>query len=95
MDILPGSYAENFKRSYQKASNRLVKEFTNTFCNEDGSIGWEKLVNFCSDNSRRNGKGDGTQNRRPFCLLLHIRILTCPAPLLSLTKTLPDGMGRL
>ncbi len=48
MDTLPEKYVEDFETSYQKASNRLVKEFTNEFCMDDGSIDWEKLVEFNS-----------------------------------------------
>ena len=32
MDRLPEKYVEDFDEAYQKASNRLVKEFTNEFC---------------------------------------------------------------
>ncbi len=48
MDTLPEKYVEEFEKSYQKAANRLVKEFANEFCLEDGSIDWEKLVEFNS-----------------------------------------------
>ena len=48
MDKLPEKYVEEFDASYQKASNRLVREFTQEFCFEDGSIDWEKLVEFNS-----------------------------------------------
>lgn len=48
MAELPEKYVADFDESYQKAANRLVKEFTNEFCNEDGSIDWEKLVEFNS-----------------------------------------------
>lgn len=48
MDQMPEKYAEDFDASYQKASNRLVREFTQEFCLEDGSIDWEKLVEFNS-----------------------------------------------
>lgn len=48
MAELPEKYVADFEESYQKAANRLVKEFTNEFCNEDGSIDWEKLVEFNS-----------------------------------------------
>lgn len=48
MDKLPEKYVENFESSYQKALNRLVREFTVEFCLEDGSIDWEKLVKFNS-----------------------------------------------
>lgn len=48
MDKLPEKYIEDFDASYQKAANRLVREFTIEFCFEDGSIDWEKLVKFNS-----------------------------------------------
>ena len=48
MDKLPEKYVEDFDASYQKAANRLVREFTIEFCFEDGSIDWEKLVEFNS-----------------------------------------------
>lgn len=50
MEELPEQYVTDFDESYQKAANWLVKEFTNEFCNEDGSIDWEKLVEFNSGN---------------------------------------------
>lgn len=50
MAELPEQYIADFDEAYQKAANRLVKEFTNEFCNEDGSIDWEKLVEFNSGN---------------------------------------------
>ncbi len=48
MDGLPERYKEEFDSAYQKAENRLLKEFTNAFCLDDGSINWEKLVEFNS-----------------------------------------------
>lgn len=48
MDKLPEKYVEDFDEAYQKAANRLVREFTVEFCFEDGSIDWEKLVKFNS-----------------------------------------------
>ena len=48
MEKLPEKYVDDFDTSYQKASNRLVREFTQQFCFEDGSIDWEKLVEFNS-----------------------------------------------
>ena len=48
MDKLPEKYVEDFDLSYQKAANRLIKEFTQEFCSDDGSIDWEKLVEFNS-----------------------------------------------
>ncbi len=48
MDRLPEKYVEDFDEAYQKAANRLVKEFTIEFCDDDGGIDWEKLVKFNS-----------------------------------------------
>ncbi len=48
MDTLPETYVERFDASYQKAANRLVREFTQEYCFEDGSIDWEKLVKYNS-----------------------------------------------
>lgn len=48
MGDLPEKYVARFQESYMKASNRLVREFSNNFCQEDGSIDWEKLVRFNS-----------------------------------------------
>ena len=48
MESLPEKYIEEFDVAYQKAANKLVREFTVEFCNEDGSIDWEKLVRFNS-----------------------------------------------
>ena len=48
MGNLPEQYVSLYKESYNKAFNRLVREFSNKFCKEDGSIDWEKLVEFNS-----------------------------------------------
>lgn len=48
MGNLPEQYVASYKESYNKASNRLVREFSNKFCKDDGSIDWEKLVEFNS-----------------------------------------------
>lgn len=48
MGNLPEQYVASYKESYNKAFNRLVREFSNCFCKEDGSIYWEKLVEFNS-----------------------------------------------
>lgn len=48
MGILPEQYVAQYQESYNKAANRLVREFSNDFCKEDGSIDWEKLVEFNS-----------------------------------------------
>lgn len=48
MGNLPEKYVASYKESYNKAFNRLVREFSNKFCADDGSIDWEKLVEFNS-----------------------------------------------
>ena len=41
---------ENFDMKRSALENRLVKEFVEEFCNEEGMIQWEKLVRFNSGN---------------------------------------------
>jgi len=48
MDKLPEKYIEGFTEAYQKAANRLIKEFTMEFCLDDGGIDWERLITFNS-----------------------------------------------
>lgn len=48
MGALPEQYVAQYQESYNKAANRLVREFSNIFCKDDGSIDWEKLVEFNS-----------------------------------------------
>ncbi len=48
MGTMPEQYVAAYKESYNKASNRLVREFSNKFCQDDGSIDWKKLVEFNS-----------------------------------------------
>lgn len=48
MGTLPEQYVAQYQESCNKAANRLVREFANSFCKEDGSIDWEKLVEFNS-----------------------------------------------
>ena len=50
MGTMPEQYVAAYKQSYNRASNRLVREFSNMFCKDDGSIDWEKLVEFNSGN---------------------------------------------
>jgi hypothetical protein len=39
---------EDFMKLYSQMINKFTKEFTNNFCNDDGEIDWEKLVQFNS-----------------------------------------------
>lgn len=51
MGVMPEKYVADYKESYNKAANRLVREFSNSFCKPDGSIDWKKLVEFNSGDS--------------------------------------------
>jgi hypothetical protein len=42
-----------YELAWDKALNRYVREFTNSFCHEDGTIDWEALVRF---NSGKNAE---------------------------------------
>lgn len=48
IDRLPKTHIDAFEAAYQKAENRLIKEFTQLFCGDDGSIDWDALVRFNS-----------------------------------------------
>lgn len=48
MGTMPEQYVEQYIISYNRAFNRLVREFSIRFCNEDGSINWNELVMFNS-----------------------------------------------
>ena len=48
MGSLPEKYIETFNKSYSEAFNRLVCDFTNYFCNKDGSINWNEIIEFNS-----------------------------------------------
>ena len=48
MDNIPEQYADSFNDAYQRAENRLVQQFTNKFCNSDGSINWLRLARYNS-----------------------------------------------
>lgn len=48
MGNLPEEYVEAYRQSYDKAFNRLVREFSVSFCLQDGSIDWENLVKYNS-----------------------------------------------
>ena len=39
---------DNFVKSYSQIINKFTKEFSNSFCKDNGEINWEKLVRFNS-----------------------------------------------
>ena len=56
MGELPEKYVDDYNVSYDKACNRLVRDFSQEFCNADGSIDWEKLVDFNSGSPARKAQ---------------------------------------
>ena len=48
MGTKPDEYARQFEDAYDKAQNRMVREFTSKYCREDGSIDWDLLIVFNS-----------------------------------------------
>lgn len=44
----PDEYAKKFEDAYSKAENRMIRQFTVKYCNEDGSINWDGLLKFNS-----------------------------------------------
>lgn len=48
MGTHPDEYAKQFEDAYNKAENRMIREFTAKYCQEDGSINWNFLVKYNS-----------------------------------------------
>ena len=48
MGTRPDEYADIFRQAYARALNRMLREFSNNFCLPDGSINWDKLVQYNS-----------------------------------------------
>ena len=44
MGTKPDEFASRFEDSYNKAQNRMIRDFTIKYCNDDGSIDWEQLI---------------------------------------------------
>ena len=62
MDTLPEQYIDNYNTSYNKAYNRLVRDFSVEFCNSDGTINWEKLVEYNSGSPKRKAREELLRN---------------------------------
>lgn len=62
MGTMPEQYIDDYKRSYSMAKNRLVRDFSNEFCNSDGTINWEKLVDFNSGSPKRKKREELLRN---------------------------------
>ncbi len=48
MGTRPEEFAQDFEDAYSKAENRMIRDFTLKFCKEDGSINWDKLIEYNS-----------------------------------------------
>ena len=48
MGTKPDEFAARFEDSYNKAENRMIRDFTTKYCKDDGSIDWDKLIKFNS-----------------------------------------------
>lgn len=46
----PDIFAASFEDAYNKAQNRMVRDFTLNYCKDDGSIDWVKLIEYNSGN---------------------------------------------
>ena len=62
MDNLPEQYIDRYNQSYSKAYNRLVRDFSNEFCNLDGTINWKKMVDYNSGSPKRKAKEELLKN---------------------------------
>ena len=48
MGTRPDEYVKKFEETYNKAENRMIREFTIKYCKEDGTIDWNSLIEFNS-----------------------------------------------
>lgn len=48
MGTKPDEYAARFEDAYNRAKNRMLRDFTIKFCDENGSIDWDSLLKFNS-----------------------------------------------
>ncbi len=53
MDKIPERYVDEYKECYDNAANRLTLDFSRRFCKDDGSIDWERLVDYNSGSPKR------------------------------------------
>lgn len=44
MGTRPDEFASRFEDSYNKAQNRMIRDFTIKYCKSDGSIDWNQLI---------------------------------------------------
>lgn len=58
----PELYLDKYRDSYNKASNRLIKQFTAQFCDAEGNIDWNSLVKFNSGYDSRSAEDSAKTN---------------------------------
>lgn len=74
MGELPERYVDFYNASYDRACNRLVRDFSQEFCNADGSIDWEKLVDYNSGSPARRAQ----ERFEQYAKLLYAELKTNP-----------------
>ena len=52
MQDLPVRHKDRFNEEWAKAKNRFAREFITDFCDADGSINWNKLLEFNSGSKK-------------------------------------------
>ncbi|MGN0707797.1 MAG: PmeII family type II restriction endonuclease [Faecalibacterium sp.] len=50
MGSKPEEFASRFEDAYNKAQNRMIRDFTIKYCKADGAIDWDALIKFNSGN---------------------------------------------
>ena len=58
MHDAPEKYIQTFREAYTRALNRFVMKFTAEFCKKDGSIDWERLVEYNSSKKVSNSNAE-------------------------------------
>lgn len=92
MGELPEKYVDEYNVSYDKACNRLVRDFSREFCNEDGSIDWEKLVDFNSGSPARKAQ----EHLETYARLLYAELQKNPtSPKTKLSESVGVGISYL
>lgn len=55
---------EYFKEEFAKVNNKFTKEFIGKYCNEEGAILWDKLLEFVSKKPEKKQKGTSPKGKR-------------------------------
>lgn len=57
----PQQHIVEYRKSFDAATNRFTAEFISNFCNEDGTINWDKLTEFNSGKEKPKKKSNKTK----------------------------------